>query len=377
MPLTNLHDMLAHAGDSGYALGSFELRSLEFLDGVLSAAELAQSPVILGINPAVPDFLPLLVAAHASAGRARVPVALHLEAASSLEEAVAAIRHGCNGFTLNTLHLPTPEHTELTTAAAALSRDTGVPAAGTWHATVDDHNLLADNVMAAEAFARKTGVAFLHLKRPHAHGPRANDRDFIALVQQCGVMGLTLAVDEECAEAPALAELIRGGVAKIHCNAALTNAALQRYSDVSRSARYDYDMFSQRLRQAIADVAAPRLAAWGSQGKAGEALQACRLHREVEHLIIYNVEAAAGEARAQEMMAAGRQVLGAIPGVRRVFTGQSVDPDARYRYCWLVRFTDQAVIDSYRDHPDHQHFADTLFRPVAGDRISIDFENTE
>lgn len=376
MPLMNLHDMLAYAGNSGYALASFELRSLEFLDGVLSAAELAQSPVILAVNPAVSDFLPLLAAAHTSATRARVPVALHLEAASSLEEAIAGIRHGCSGFTLNTLRLPAHEHAELTAAAAALSRDTGLPAAGTWHVSIDADNPIADSVAAAEAFVRKTGVAFLHLKRDHAHGAPGNDGDFVALVQQCGVMNLALAVDEECVQAPALADLIQAGVVKIHCDAALTEAALQRYGDVARSSRYDYDMLSQRLRQAVADVVARRLAAWGSQGKAAETLRACRRHREVEHLIIYNVEDG-DEAYVQEMTAKGRQVLGAIPGVRRVFTGRAVREDARYRYCWLVRFADQAVIDSYREHPDHRRFADTLFRPLAGDRISIDFENTE
>jgi fructose-bisphosphate aldolase class II len=39
-----------------------------------------------------------------------------------------------------------------------------------------------------------------------------------------------------------------------------------------------------------------------------------------------------------------------------------------------VRFCHTAVIDSYRKHPDHVAFADNLFRPVAGERISIDFQ---
>jgi fructose-bisphosphate aldolase class II len=50
-----------------------------------------------------------------------------------------------------------------------------------------------------------------------------------------------------------------------------------------------------------------------------------------------------------------------------------VQTEASYRYAWLVRFTHPAVIDSYRNHPDHRAFADNRFRPVAGNRISIDF----
>jgi fructose-bisphosphate aldolase class II len=67
-------------------------------------------------------------------------------------------------------------------------------------------------------------------------------------------------------------------------------------------------------------------------------------------------------------------VLGAIPGVREVFTGAAVRDGARYRYSWNVRFCHPAVIDSYRYHPDHVAFADTWFRPVAQDRVSIDYQ---
>jgi hypothetical protein len=69
--------------------------------------------------------------------------------------------------------------------------------------------------------------------------------------------------------------------------------------------------------------------------------------------------------------------LGAIPGVRRVFTGRALRRDDRYQYCWLVRFANPAVVASYRDHPDHVAFANTQFRPIATDRISIDFKSAE
>jgi fructose-bisphosphate aldolase class II len=75
-------------------------------------------------------------------------------------------------------------------------------------------------------------------------------------------------------------------------------------------------------------------------------------------------------------MAEGRRRLGTIAGVRRVFTGSAMKTDAAYRYTWLVTFTAPGVIDYYRDHPVHKEFADTLFRPRAGDRISIDYMET-
>jgi len=92
----------------------------------------------------------------------------------------------------------------------------------------------------------------------------------------------------------------------------------------------------------------------------------------VEHLIIYNIEGldAAGVAAMTEE---GTRMLSKIPGVRAVFTGTAFQPEAAYHYTWIVRFCHTDVIESYKHHPDHTTFADTHFRPVAKDRISIDY----
>ncbi|MFQ5644183.1 MAG: Dabb family protein, partial [Thiogranum sp.] len=119
-----------------------------------------------------------------------------------------------------------------------------------------------------------------------------------------------------------------------------------------------------------------RMRLWGSAGRAAEVLSRCRSWLPVEHVIVYDVEGI-DATRVEVMMAEGRRVLGAIPGVREVVTGRAVQENARYHYSWLVRFCHPAVIDSYREHPDHVAFADKLFRPVAGRRISIDFQTVE
>ena len=94
----------------------------------------------------------------------------------------------------------------------------------------------------------------------------------------------------------------------------------------------------------------------------------------MEHLIIYNT--ITDDRTSAEIAAEGRRVLDRIPGVRATWSGRAVKEDAGYRWCWLIRFAHVEVIDSYREHPDHKQYADSSFRPVAGDRISIDFELT-
>ena len=52
-------------------------------------------------------------------------------------------------------------------------------------------------------------------------------------------------------------------------------------------------------------------------------------------------------------------------------TGSAVTESPSYRFTWLIEFASRAVIDFYRDHPLHKQFADNLFRPIAGDRVSV------
>ena len=115
---------------------------------------------------------------------------------------------------------------------------------------------------------------------------------------------------------------------------------------------------------------------WGSAGRAAEVLAQCEPWTPVEHLIIYNVERISDQ-QTHAMMDEGRRVLSTIPGVRGVFTGEAIKEGSKFRFCWLVRFCHKAVIDTYREHPDHIAFTNNLFSSVAGDRISIDFHDSQ
>lgn len=140
----------------------------------------------------------------------------------------------------------------------------------------------------------------------------------------------------------------------------------------------DYVSLMAGLRKSVSAEAERRIRAAGGAGQADAALAACRRWAPVEHVILFNTlpDGEEGNRLAQSMMRDGRDILGAIPGVRKVFVGNAVRSDARYRHCWLVRFVHPRVIESYRDHPAHVAFADERFRPAAPDRVSIDFEET-
>lgn len=58
--------------------------------------------------------------------------------------------------------------------------------------------------------------------------------------------------------------------------------------------------------------------------------------------------------------------------MRSAAHGEAVQGDARYRHCWLIRFSGKTVIAIYRDHPSHLRHADQVFRPAAPERLTID-----
>ncbi|MGE5547620.1 MAG: Dabb family protein [Solirubrobacterales bacterium] len=114
------------------------------------------------------------------------------------------------------------------------------------------------------------------------------------------------------------------------------------------------------------------IARCGSSGRLRVLEGQCRRRREVDHVVLYNA-AGADDAEVEAMVREGVRQLGAIPGVRRVFAGRAVGAGARYTHAWVVRFSSEGVIALYRDHPAHVAFADGRFRPLADDRMTIDF----
>lgn len=144
------------------------------------------------------------------------------------------------------------------------------------------------------------------------------------------------------------------------------------------SGKADFMDHIKGVQEAVRDEVARCLHAAGSSGRARTVLSECAIWSNVEHCIIYNVtEEDEERPSAESLMAEGRRALAKIPGVREVITGLALTPDAQYRYCWIIKFVHPSVIDSFRHHPDHVKFANTRFRPIASDRISIDFQRIE
>lgn len=392
MPLVDMSDMLHHAYRNGYAVGAFNLTDLSFLQAILEGAEHTRAPVILSLAESHFEHFDLellMPAVIAAARRAKVPVAVHLDHGASLAVAERAIRLGCNGVMVDASHLPFAENAAHTREVVDMAHACGIPVEGElgYVAGVEGEDaahhpgqLIYTSPEEVNRFIAETGVDFLAVSIGTVHGHLHGEPhlDFGRLTHITEAVDIPLVIhggsglsDDQ------FRDLIARGVAKINYYTGLSDAAAACVRANAANPAAGYTGLLRGVMGAVRAEVERCIRLWGSADHAEEVLAKCRPWRELEHVIVYNVNVGLTEQDVDEMMAKGRATLSRIPGVRRVVTGRAVKDNAPYRYCWLVRFAQPQVIETYRDHPRHIEYADTVFRPNAADRITIDFETLD
>lgn len=392
MPLVHMRDMLAHAYEHKYAVGAFDLVSLDFLEAIVRGAENRRAPVILSLAEShfeYFDFELAMAATVSAARRARVPVAIHLDHGLSLDSAVRGIRFGCNGVMVDVSTRPFDENVTQTRAVVDMAHACGVPVegelgyvAGVEGEDAEKHpgEIVYTAPDEARAYVEQTGVDFLAVSIGTVHGRmRGTPRlDFERLAQIDAALKIPLVIhggtglsDDQ------YRRLIENGTAKINYYTALADAAAASIrAHAARDARAGYTGLVRGVRAAVQAEVERMIDLFGSNNQADACLKASQPWQEVAHVIGFNTQDCAPE-QTVELLRRGRTELSNIPGVRRVATGEALTDDARFRQLWLIEFAHPQVVASYRDHPKHRAFADRHFRPVAADRLSIDYRLTE
>lgn len=390
MALVNMADMLNHAYRHGYAVGAFAVVSLDFLEGIMDAAEESRSPLILNLTEShfdYYDFDLLAPAVLAAAKRASVPVAVHLDHGKSPESAERAIQAGCSGVMVDASHLPFEENLRFTRQTTALAHACGVAVegelgyvAGGKGENAEKHSgeLAYTSPAEAKAFADRTEVDCLAVSVGTVHGHMTGNvkLDFGRLGKINEALGIPLVIhggsglsDEQ------YRKLIAHGVAKINYYTALSDAAVKEIRENAGDS--GYMALNRGVRSAVHKEVVRCIRLWGSSGRAAEVLAQCRVPKEVDHLILYDTPTDLSDESLAAMVRRGREKLRVIPGVRNVFPGMTIKNEGRYRHCWLVRFTSQAVAEHYRNHPAYSEFLDKVLRPAAKEFAVFNFEESD
>jgi fructose-bisphosphate aldolase class II len=388
MAMVDMKDLLYHAYQNRYAVGAFEIVNLDFLKAVIEAAEQSRSPVILNVVEAhikLFDFELLMAAVVRAAKRARVPVAIYLDHCSSLDAVQTAISLGCNGVMYDSAEESFPVNVENTRQAVNLAHACGVPVEGEvgYVAGImsDDTEPGEDasvytSVNEAKVYVERTGVDFLGISIGTVHGRAKNKLrlDFNRLARIHDSVNIPLVIhggtglnDDQ------YHKLIDHGVAKINYFTALAEQAIKQIKANVAHGEMTYEKLFANVSDQICAEVQRCMQIWGSAGRAAEVLMQCRAWNNVEHVIVYNTRSDDPDV-IDDMLNRGKQDLSKIPGVLQVQIGKSVNAQSKYRYCWLIRFAHEQVIESYKSHPIHVAYADKHFRPLAEDRITTDYE---
>lgn len=357
MAIVNFSDLIKHASEHHYALNVFPVGSLAELSAITTAAHAQRASVILAPTPNPNDRAiarALFAACEVAATDASVPVALLGFPGDSADASAAYINQGCGALHLTPAPAQFPDAVEKVKALGDIGKQCGIAVGALLPAApVTAHPQSQEakpTVAECIAFAQRSELDFLEvdwIDYPDTKKKRAKaDYDRLKRINEALGRMLLIRVEDDVSPEQ-IYRVIEYGVV-LACHA--PSSALQD---------------THKLQECFK--------VWGSAGRAAEVLTHCRPWQTAEHVVEFNIRPDA-HSDIDNVLAAGREQLARIPGVRRVATGRAIAADARYQYCWIVTFASEKVVEFYRNHPIHVEFADHRFRPIADDRSTIDFQ---
>ena len=392
MALVDMRDMLYHAYENSYAVGAFDLVSLDFLEAVIEAAELCRAPVILSIAEphfAHYDFELMLPAVEAAARRANVPVAVQLDHGRRLDSVIRAIRLGVNGVMLDASELRLPDNIRATREVVDIAHGCGLPVVGEVGYVggvegegAEQHPGETALTVPAEArvFVERTGVDFLAVSIGTVQG-RTKQRarlDFNRLKQIRKQVEVPLVIHGGSGlNEDQFRRLTAMGVAKINDFTALSDVAAQTMrARMQQASDGSFTDLKRGVKEAIREEVIRCLRLWGTAGRAAEVLSRCRHQSPVEYLLLFETAGLdAPEQRA--LLLRARQLLDTLPGVRETFAGDIAESATAYRHLLRVRFTSETAARSFPAHPDWQAFCRRYLQNRVGEPLAVNCRSVD
>jgi tagatose 1,6-diphosphate aldolase GatY/KbaY len=277
-----LKELLGRAKAGRFALGAFNVYTLEGVRAVVRAAEALRSPAVLQIHPAALRHggRPLVALCLEAARGASVPVAVHLDHGATAEDLREALEAGFGSVMADGSHLPFGQNLEFARAAVALARGRGAAVEaelGRLSGTEDGLTVpevearMTDPAQAAE-FVKHSGVDALAVCVGNVHGRARGEPalDFARLeaVARAVPVPLVLHGASGLSSGP-VRRAVSLGVCKFNVNTELREACLAALSDYLRNAPApELIELMKRAEAAMEGVAAEKLRLFGSEGKA-------------------------------------------------------------------------------------------------------------
>ncbi len=277
--LVNLNAVLADAEKYRYAVGLFNATDSDMLEGVISAAEIMRSPIIIGTAEVLLPFGELSLIAPgliAAAERAAVPVVVHFDHGLTFDRCMEALRLGFTSImydgSAGSYEQNVAETAEIVRIAHAFGATVEGEIGHVGLASEDD-NAAADlytRVPEAVAYHKATGVDALAVSIGTAHGAyRAKPKlDFNRLSELHAALPVPLVLhggsglsDEDFQTS------IARGISKVNIFTDLCLAGSRAMTE-GLAAGDDYLTIRNRRVSAICEAAMKKIALFGSAGRA-------------------------------------------------------------------------------------------------------------
>ena len=180
--LVNMKEILHYARLENYAIGSFNIYSYETIKGVLDSAKHQSTPVILAFGEKYlknMDFDLVYIMVKKLSSDIEIPVVLHLDHCSNLENVYKAIKAGFTSVMYDGSSLPYEQNVANTSKVVEVAHSCNVSVEaelGSLAAGVDSHegNLTDEQIytdpLQARDFVQKTGVDALAVSIGTVHG---------------------------------------------------------------------------------------------------------------------------------------------------------------------------------------------------------------
>lgn len=203
--LVSMKDMLLKAKEEGYAVGQYNINSLQWAQAILQAAEEEQAPVILGASDRLVDYLGgfktivAMVKGLVEAMSITVPVALHLDHGMSVDRCKQAIDAGFSSIMIDGSHFPIDENIAMTKQVVDYARSKQVSVEAEVGTVGGMEDGLIGGIMYADPneclrLVKETGIDALAAALGSVHGPYQGEPKlgFDEMKQISGLIGIPL-----------------------------------------------------------------------------------------------------------------------------------------------------------------------------------------
>ncbi|MFC4302456.1 class II fructose-bisphosphate aldolase [Cohnella boryungensis] len=283
-PLVPMTHFLPKAKKEKFAVGQFNVITLEFADIVATVAEEENAPVIFGAGEMSIKYMGLdycVAVAKLAASKVSVPVALHLDHGSSFEVAMKCIQAGFSSVMFDGSKYPLEENIRLTKQVVAAAHAVGVSVEaelGSIGGTEDDHTVdEADAALVkpeeAIYFWNETKVDAMAIAVGSAHGMYKREpnirTDIIEKVANAIDVSVVLHGGSGIPD-DAIRNSITAGIGKINVNTenlVAYTAAVRKFI-ASNDTETDPRKYQGPAREAMKDVIRSKIRLFGSNNKA-------------------------------------------------------------------------------------------------------------